>query len=297
MKKPHRRRGREGSAPGGRRDFTLAQVARAVGGRVLGDAALRLTGVAALADGSAGGPLLGRRRAPRFGGAARSSAGALLASSEDLARREARRPRPANPRPRPGRMARRLVSPPPGPRRGCAAGPSGSHGAQLGHGSLGRAPERRSRRAPRVGARTVLRSGAYVGKDAVLGEDCLLHPNAAVLDALPDRRALHPPRGSRRRIRRVRLRLGRRGAPQDPAGRDRARRGRRRDRRERGDRPRDARRDGDRPRDQDRQPRAGRPQRRRRRALGPLRPGRHRRVLPDRRAASRSPARSGSRTT
>ncbi len=34
----------------------------------------------------------------------------------------------------------------------------------------------------RVGARTVLSAGTFVGRDAVLGEDCYLHPNAAVLE-------------------------------------------------------------------------------------------------------------------
>jgi len=33
-----------------------------------------------------------------------------------------------------------------------------------------------------VGARTMLAAGAFVGENASVGEDCILHPNAAVLD-------------------------------------------------------------------------------------------------------------------
>jgi UDP-3-O-[3-hydroxymyristoyl] glucosamine N-acyltransferase len=45
----------------------------------------------------------------------------------------------------------------------------------------------------RVGARTIIGPGAYVGAEAVVGEDCLLHPNANVLARcrLGDRVILH----------------------------------------------------------------------------------------------------------
>ena len=36
------------------------------------------------------------------------------------------------------------------------------------------------RRGARVGARTVIKTGAVVGEDTVVGEDCILYPNCVL---------------------------------------------------------------------------------------------------------------------
>ncbi|HKA37461.1 MAG TPA: UDP-3-O-(3-hydroxymyristoyl)glucosamine N-acyltransferase [Thermoanaerobaculia bacterium] len=158
--------------------FTLAQVAETVGGRVLGDASLRLTGVQGLADAQPTDlSFVSDERLLRQ--AADSRAGALIAASEDQCAGkpavlcakpalalavwlDAWRP-PARPAPRISKGAR--IDP--GARLG--KGVSVAAGATVEAGAV-------------VGARTVLGAGSYVGKDAVVGEDCLLHPNAAVLE-------------------------------------------------------------------------------------------------------------------
>jgi UDP-3-O-[3-hydroxymyristoyl] glucosamine N-acyltransferase len=182
VKTTRRSRSREGGrkergAPEGR-FFTLAEVAEAVGGRVAGDAALRLTGVEAL-----------ERATPRHlswiadprraRGARESRAGALLVTEEAEAEG-----RPcvvvANPtlsmaiwlfRLRPRRR----------PRPGVSRGAHVHSTAKLGAGvsvAAGATIEARAQ----IGARTVIGAGAHVGEEAEIGEDCHLHPLAAVLD-------------------------------------------------------------------------------------------------------------------
>ena len=164
-------------APGGL-FFTLGEVARAVGGRPIGDPELRLTGVEAL-ERAAAGDLSWVADSRRARLARESRAGALLVASEEAA---AGKPAvvvsnptlalaewlaavsPATP-PKPGVSKRANVH----ATARLAAGVSIAAGATVEAGA-------------RIGARTVLRPGAYVGPKAEIGEDCLLHANAAVLE-------------------------------------------------------------------------------------------------------------------
>ena len=160
------------------RSFTLAQVASAVGGRVAGNALLRLSGVQGL-DRATPRDLSWVADERRAREARDSRAGAVLAASEEdaagkpavLVRSptlalvvwlEAWHP-PA--RPRPGISKRAHVH----ATARLGRGVSVAAGATIEAGAV-------------VGARSVLAAGSFVGREAVLGEDCYLHPNAAVLE-------------------------------------------------------------------------------------------------------------------
>lgn len=181
MKRETRRRsrgnGREASTKPGGRFFTLAEVAEALGGRVVGDASIRLSGVEAL---ERAGPADlswvadSRRQRPAIS----SGAGALLVPDEAAAGGRPAvvvanptaafaiwlaRVRPAL-RPRPGVSKRAHVH------RTARIG----RGASVAAGATVEAEAR-------VGARTVLAAGVFVGEGAEIGADTWIHPNAAVL--------------------------------------------------------------------------------------------------------------------
>src|SRR5262249_631242 len=157
--------------------FTLADVARIVGGRVAGDPKTRLTGVAPL---DSAGPadlswVVDDRRAAE---ATRSRAGALLVDREPLASG-----RPCVVVEAPQLALVRLLEarfPAAHPRPGVARGASVHRSARLGAGVSVAAGATVSAGA-RVGARSILSAGSYVGEGSEIGEDCFLHPNAAVL--------------------------------------------------------------------------------------------------------------------
>lgn len=175
-------------APGGR-FFTLGQVAEAVGGRVSGDPALRLTGVESLERASAS-DLSWVADPRRVQEAESSAAGAFLVRSEQDA---AGRPAVlvANPlaafalwlgRIHPAARPKAGVSPRAHVHRTARIGRGASvaSGASIGPGA-------------RIGARAVVAGGAYVGADAEIGEDTWVHPNATVLAGcrIGDRCAIH----------------------------------------------------------------------------------------------------------
>ena len=163
-------------APGGH-FFTLAEVAEAVGGRVVGDPSLRLTGVNAL-EHATPSELSWLAEPRRVRDAAASRAGAILVASQQAAGGRPAvvvanplaafaawhaRLRPAA-RPRPGVSARANVD----KTARIGKGASVAAGATVGGGA-------------RIGPRAVLAAGAFVGEDAEIGEESWLHPNAAVL--------------------------------------------------------------------------------------------------------------------
>lgn len=169
--------------------FTLEDVAAAVGGRVVGSGASRLTGVAPL---ESAGPadlswIADERRASD---GARSAAAAFLVPSESLAG---------------GRPCVVVASPslalavwletrrPPERRAGGVA--RGAHVHRTARLSRGVSIEAGATVAAgaRIGSRTRLRAGAFVGEGASIGEDCILGPGAAVLAGcrMGDRCVLH----------------------------------------------------------------------------------------------------------
>jgi UDP-3-O-[3-hydroxymyristoyl] glucosamine N-acyltransferase len=158
--------------------FTLGDVARAVGGRVHGDSALRLTGVRGLED--AGPEDLSFVADVRHAGAARKSrAGAYLASP---ATAPERRPAVIVSQPVAALAAwlqvfRPELRPPPGVRPGARV----DRTARLGPGVAVAAGATVGPRT-RIGARTVIGPGACVGADVSIGEDGRLHANAVVYD-------------------------------------------------------------------------------------------------------------------
>jgi UDP-3-O-[3-hydroxymyristoyl] glucosamine N-acyltransferase len=179
---------RRSSAPKGS-TFTLAELAAAVGGRVFGDPALRLSGVRTLED---AGPddlswVAGERRA---GGVTKSRAGAVLAPSS-----EAAAGKPAVIVVSPALALARWLEirlPAPRPRGGVARGARVHPAARIGRGASVAAGATVAARA-RVGARSRISEGSFVGENATIGEDCLLHPNVVVREGcvVGDRCILH----------------------------------------------------------------------------------------------------------
>jgi UDP-3-O-[3-hydroxymyristoyl] glucosamine N-acyltransferase len=169
--------------------FTLAQVAKAVGGRVVGDPATRLSGVQVL-DRATGADLSWVADSTRARQAAESHAGGLLvAAEEDASGKPAvivSSPTLAlatwlsvlhpQERPRPGVSKKAHVHRTARLARGVSVAP----GATVAEGAI-------------VGARTVLGPGSFVGRGAAIGEDCQLGINAAVLEKcrVGDRCILH----------------------------------------------------------------------------------------------------------
>jgi UDP-3-O-[3-hydroxymyristoyl] glucosamine N-acyltransferase len=184
-----RRRGIAASSAPDPSSFTVAEVARAVGGRVVGRGGTRLTGVASLSD-ACSGDLSFVAEARHAQAAAASQAGALLVPDESLASG-----RPAVVVASPAAALAVWLSsfrPPPRPRPGVASGARVHRTAKLGRGVAVAAGATVCAGA-RVGARTAISPGAYVGDGASIGEDCILGPNAVVADrcVLGDRCILH----------------------------------------------------------------------------------------------------------
>ena len=157
--------------------FTLAQVAESVGGRVVGDPDLRLTGIAPL-DRAEAGDLSWLAGPGRARDAAASRAGALLVASEEHA---GGRPAilVANPTAAFAIWLGRL-RPQKRPAPGVSRGAHVDAGAKIGRGASVAAGATVEKGA-RVGARAVLFAGSFVGERAELGEDTWLYPNASVL--------------------------------------------------------------------------------------------------------------------
>lgn len=170
-----RRESRRKRTPTG---FTLTDVAAAVGGRVLGGANPRLTGVQPLDRASATDlSWVADSRRAREGRA--SPAGALLVASEADAAGK-----PAVLVASPGlalALWLEVVFPPARPRPGVSRGAHVHRTARLGRG-VSVAAGATVEAGAVVGARTILSAGTFVGREAVLGEDCYLHANAAVLE-------------------------------------------------------------------------------------------------------------------
>jgi UDP-3-O-[3-hydroxymyristoyl] glucosamine N-acyltransferase len=162
----------------GRSAFTLAEVARVVGGRLAGDGALRLSGVRGLDQ---AGPehlsfVADSRRASQ---ARRSRAGALLASSVEAA---AGRPAVLVDSPLEAlALWLEFSIPRQRPRAGIERGARVAATARLGRG-VSVSSSATVGAGARIGARTVVGPGAFVGAGASLGEDCWLHANAVVAD-------------------------------------------------------------------------------------------------------------------
>ncbi len=171
------------------RSFTLADVARAVGGRVEGDPSRRFTGVRGLEE---AGPedLSFVSDARRAASARESRAGALIVPSPEAA---AGRPAVLVDRPLEALAAwLEVYAPRARPRPGVAAGARVHPTARLARGVSVAAGATVGART-RVGARSAIGAGAFVGSDVVLGEDTVLHPNAVVYDGcrIGDRCVLH----------------------------------------------------------------------------------------------------------
>ncbi|MGH9316367.1 MAG: UDP-3-O-(3-hydroxymyristoyl)glucosamine N-acyltransferase [Thermoanaerobaculia bacterium] len=166
------------AASSGPVSFVLADVARAVGGHVVGDPGLRLSGVETLERAAAqdlswvadehharhvlssrAGALLVAREADASGKPAVVVASPALALAQWLA------------------VARPLVRPRPGVCSRANVHPS----ALLGRGLCIASGATVGARA-RIGDRVILCAGTFVGEEAEIGEDCILYPNAVVLD-------------------------------------------------------------------------------------------------------------------
>lgn len=172
------------------RAFTLAEIARAVGGRVVGDSSLELTGLESL-DRARPGDLSWVAESRRAREAAESRASALLVAAEADA---AGRPciLVENPTLAMAIWLARLHPAPP-PRSGVSRHAHVAATARLA-AAVSVAAGATIEAGARVGARTAVGAGAYVGRGARIGEDCVLHPLAAVLErcVVGSRCILHP---------------------------------------------------------------------------------------------------------
>jgi UDP-3-O-[3-hydroxymyristoyl] glucosamine N-acyltransferase len=174
------RSGRRGAAARrpARSPFTLAEVAKALGGVLAAEPDLLLTGVQPL-DRAGPGDLSWIAEERHSGTAARSRAGALLVS---IAEHAAGRPAVIVGNPAVALAAWLAAwAPPERPRPGVARGAFVSRTARIGRGASVAAGATVENGA-RVGARTVIGASAFVGREAEIGEDCLVYPGAVVLD-------------------------------------------------------------------------------------------------------------------
>jgi UDP-3-O-[3-hydroxymyristoyl] glucosamine N-acyltransferase len=170
--------------------FTLGELARAVGGRLVGDPRLRLTGVRPLDDAGPGDLswVAGERRA---GGARETRAGALLAPSL-----EAAAGRPAVLVEAPALALAHWLElrfPASRPAPGVGRGARVHRTARIGKGASIAAGATIAAGA-RVGARTRIAEGAFVGENVQIGDDSVLHPNVVVAAGcvVGSRCILHP---------------------------------------------------------------------------------------------------------
>jgi UDP-3-O-[3-hydroxymyristoyl] glucosamine N-acyltransferase len=159
----------------------LSEVAALVGGRVVGDGGVEVTGVAGLREAGPGDlSFLSRRQYAHLLAATRAVA---VLVSEEVPEAKVPLVLVKDPEAAMTRAAAAFAPPPFRPAPGVHSSAYVDHGATLGEGvSVG--PNAVVEAGARVGARTVLRGGAYVGRGAVVGEDCLLHPGARVTDGV-----------------------------------------------------------------------------------------------------------------
>jgi len=172
------------------RSFTLDELAKQVGGTVVGDGALRLTRVAPL-DKAAAGDLTFLTN-PRYAKAvAACSASAVLCEKEILGTAKSFL-LSKNPYASLAKIIA-LFHPFPAQPAGVQPGAWVDPGASVDP-TASIAPGACVRAGAQVGARSVLYPGAYVGERARVGDDCLLHPNTTVREdcVLGDRVILQP---------------------------------------------------------------------------------------------------------
>jgi UDP-3-O-[3-hydroxymyristoyl] glucosamine N-acyltransferase len=161
-----------------------------VGGRVVGDPGLRLSGVRPLED-AGPGDLSWIASERRAGDARNSRAGAVLAPSAEVAGK-----RPAVIVDSPALALARwleLSRPPARHRPGVDRGAHVHRTARIAK-SASIAPGATVSAGARVGSRTRISAGAFVGENAEIGDDCVLHANAVVAHGcvVGSRCILHP---------------------------------------------------------------------------------------------------------
>jgi UDP-3-O-[3-hydroxymyristoyl] glucosamine N-acyltransferase len=169
--------------------FTLSELAERVGGEVIGDGGVELTGLAAAADAQAG-QLTFAEKESYLAAAERSQASAILVAKSVLT---SGKPllRVQNPRLAMAALLP-LFYPPDRPLPGIdptavvAATAAVDPSAQIGpHCVVGEGAS--------IGARTALRGGNHIGREARIGADCLLFPHVVVYAGcvLGDRVRIH----------------------------------------------------------------------------------------------------------
>ena len=156
--------------------YTLAELAQKVGGRVVGDGAVEISGVGSVEGAEPG--QLSFVSEPRFvEPARRSQAAALIAANEDLAG-----VKPLIVVAEPYRafvQAAELFTEPPAPVRGVHPSAVVSEGVELGEDvSIG--PAAVIERGARIGARAVIGAGCFVGAGVELGAESRLYPGVII---------------------------------------------------------------------------------------------------------------------
>lgn len=173
---------------------TLAQLAQRVGGRVLGEGDVVITGIAAIDE--ADSSTLTFATTPAYLQAAMRSPAAAILVDETLVEAESSPRKPliavANARVALMQLLREFDRPRKcGPHRDPSASVDAS--AIVGE-DVYIGPQAVIGAGARIGDRTVLEAGSYVGENARVGEDGILYPHARILDecAAGDRVILQP---------------------------------------------------------------------------------------------------------
>lgn len=176
---------------------TVAQLAKRVGGRAVGDGALPIARLAAIDEAEA--DALTFATTPSYLQAALRSHAAAVLVDESILREARDEQAPAktlivveNARVALMQLLGAFDRP---RKRGPFVHPSAvvDPSAQLGE-NVYVGPNAVIGARSRIGDRAVLEAGAYVGEDAAVGADALLHPHAAIMDAceIGDRAIVHP---------------------------------------------------------------------------------------------------------
>jgi UDP-3-O-[3-hydroxymyristoyl] glucosamine N-acyltransferase len=163
----------------GETQLSLEDLARRIGGEVLGDSARPIRGVASLASAGPGElAFYANKRYRRDLLATRAAAVIVSADDADQVPRTASRliaPQPYAAFARASALFHRELSLPPGIKAGALVDPT----AQV-HASAAVSPGAYVGAGAKIGARSTLHAGATVLDGAVLGEDCVLWPGAVV---------------------------------------------------------------------------------------------------------------------
>ncbi|MGD8719201.1 MAG: UDP-3-O-(3-hydroxymyristoyl)glucosamine N-acyltransferase [Candidatus Zixiibacteriota bacterium] len=157
-------------------EYTVDELAAAVGGEVVGDGSAVITGVNGIEDAGPGEAAFIAN--PKYRSALRDTRASVVIVSPDVEAANVTLIRVPHPYPAFARVIT-MFAPAPEVPTGVSELAHIHEDAQIGEGA-GVGPFAVVREGAKVGARTTIGSGTYVGSGAVVGEDCLLYPGVTL---------------------------------------------------------------------------------------------------------------------